>query len=233
MDKSLGDVLDYLQLHPDVARNTILIFMSDNGGQSVDFRQGRKNLDQNYPARAGKGSALEGGIHEPMMVLWPGVTRGGTVNANRVIIEDFYPTLLSMAGISDYRTLQPIDGRDFTPLLLHPRRHRSRTLVFHFPNVWVQGYSEDDGFGAYSALLHGDHHLIYFWESRQLRLYNRRRDIGETHDLSQSHPRLLRSLAQQLTDSLLSFGAQRPTELTTGSPVPWPIEALTNKNHKK
>ena len=232
MDKSLGDILDYLQLHPDVARNTILLFMSDNGGQSVDFRQGRKNLDQNFPARAGKGSALEGGIHEPMMVLWPGVTRGGSVNANRVIIEDFFPTLLSMAGIRDYRTVQHVDGVDFTPLLLHPRRRHQRTLLFHFPNVWVQGYQEADGFGAYSALLQGDHHLIYFWASRQFRLYNRRRDIAETHDLSETHPRLLRRLAQQLTDSLLAMQAQRPSDLT-GSPVPWPIEALTNKNRKK
>ncbi len=232
MDKSLGDILDYLQLHPDVARNTILLFMSDNGGQSVDFRQGRKNLDQNFPARAGKGSALEGGIHEPMMVLWPGVTRGGSVNANRVIIEDFFPTLLSMAGIRDYHTVQHVDGVDFTPLLLHPRRRHQRTLLFHFPNVWVRGYQEADGFGAYSALLQGDHHLIYFWASRQFRLYNRRRDIAETHDLSETHPRLLRRLAQQLTDSLMAMQAQRPSDLT-GSPVPWPIEALTNKNRKK
>ena len=144
----------------------------------------------------------------------------------------FFPTLLSMAGIRDYRTVQHVDGVDFTPLLLHPRRRHQRTLLFHFPNVWVRGYQESDGFGAYSALLQGDHHLIYFWASRQFRLYNRRRDIAETHDLSETHPRLLRRLAQQLTDSLLAMQAQRPSDLT-GSPVPWPIEALTNKNRKK
>ena len=57
MDKSLGDILDYLGERPEVAANTILIFMSDNGGQSVGPRQGILNRDPNYPARGGKGSA--------------------------------------------------------------------------------------------------------------------------------------------------------------------------------
>lgn len=102
MDKSLGDILDFLEDRPDVANNTIIMFMSDNGGQGVSVRQGRINYDQNYPARAGKGSAYEGGSHVPMMVVWPGVVEGGTVNPNRVMIEDFFPTILEMADIRKY-----------------------------------------------------------------------------------------------------------------------------------
>lgn len=61
MDKSLGDILDYLEQNPEVGKNTILLFMSDNGGQGLNnVRQGRANRDQNYPARAGKGSAFMG-----------------------------------------------------------------------------------------------------------------------------------------------------------------------------
>ena len=100
MDKSLGDILDFLAERPDVARNTIVLFMADNGGQGVGPRQGRQNRDQNWPARAGKGSSYEGGVHEPMIVSWPGVTKGGTVNENRVMIEDFFPSILEMAGVS-------------------------------------------------------------------------------------------------------------------------------------
>lgn len=103
MDESLGKIMDYLEARPEVAKNTILLFMSDNGGQAVSVRQGRANYDQSYPARAGKGSAYEGGIHEPMMVYWPGVTQGGTENPNRVGIEDFFPTILEMAGAKDYK----------------------------------------------------------------------------------------------------------------------------------
>ncbi len=228
MDKSLGDIMDFLDQHPQVARNTILIFMSDNGGQSVSVRQGRPNIDQNFPARGGKGSALEGGIHEPMMVLWPGVTRGGGVCHQRVIIEDFFPTLLHMAGIHDYKTLQPIDGKSFVPALCHPRRQRERTLIFHYPNVWVEAYEQAFGFGAYSAIMKGDYHLIYYWESQQFQLYDRRRDIAEVHDLSAQRPRLLRRLACELTDSLISYNAQRPCLKADGLPVPWPGEVAAS-----
>lgn len=226
MDKSLGDLMDFLELHPEVARNTILIFMSDNGGQSVDFRQGRSNIDQNYPARAGKGSALEGGIHEPMMVMWPGVTKGGTTNPHRVIIEDLFPSVLSMAGIRDYHTLQTIDGKDFTDLLRHPRHKRQRTLVFHFPNIWVSGYPQRDGFGAYSAIMRGDYHLIYYWETQQFQLYNRKRDIAEREELSEKKPKILRKLARELTDSLQAYNAQRPTSKGDGQLIPWPADIL-------
>lgn len=225
MDKSLGDILDYLEQHPDVARNTIVLFMSDNGGQGVSVRQGRMNRDQNYPARGGKGSAFEGGVHEPMMVYWPGVTQGGTVNRNRVMVEDFFPTILDMAGVSHYQTVQKIDGRSFADLLRHPRRHRDRVVIWHYPNLWGESQDKAEGYGAYSAIMKGDYHLIYTWETRQLRLYNVRKDIGETTDLSARKPKLVRRLARELTDSLQSYQAQRPMLKATGQPIAWPAEA--------
>lgn len=225
MDKSLGDILDFLAQRPDVARNTIILFMSDNGGQGVSVRQGRMNRDQNYPARGGKGSAFEGGVHEPMMVYWPGVTRGGTTNSNRVMIEDFFPTILDMAGVTRYHTVQTVDGRSFVDLLKHPRRHRDRVTLWHFPNLWGESQDKAEGYGAYSAIMKGDYHLIYTWETRQLRLYNVRKDIGETTDLAASKPKLVRQLAQELTDSLQACGAQRPVLKATGQPIAWPAEA--------
>ena len=56
MDKSLGDILDYLQTTPRLAENTIILFMSDNGGLALDvLREGVPNRDPNYPAEAVKG----------------------------------------------------------------------------------------------------------------------------------------------------------------------------------
>lgn len=225
MDKSLGDILNYLEQHPDVARNTIVLFMSDNGGQGVSVRQGRTDRDQNYPARGGKGSAFEGGVHEPMMVYWPGVTRGGTTNDNRVMIEDFFPTILDMAGVTRYHTVQTVDGRSFVDLLKHPRRRRDRVTIWHFPNLWGESQDKAEGYGAYSAIMKGDYHLIYTWETRQLRLYNVRKDIGEATDLAASKPKLVRRLAQELTDSLQACRAQRPVLRSTGQPIAWPAEA--------
>ncbi len=226
MDKSLGDILDYLAARPEVARNTIVLFMSDNGGHALAPRQGRLGTDQNYPARGGKGSAYEGGIHEPMLVYWPGVTRGGTVNSNRVMIEDFFPTILDMARIGRYTTAQTVDGKSFADLLRHPKRQRERTLIWHYPNLWTTGISQTEGYGAYSAIMSGPYHLIYFWESRDIELYDNRQDIGQKHNLFVSQPALVRQLARELTDSLRACDAQRPLRKADGSPVPWPDGSL-------
>mgnify|MGYP002624354002 CR=1 FL=1 len=222
MDKSLGDVLDYLANHPRVAKNTILLFMSDNGGQGISVRQGRENLDQNYPARGGKGSAYEGGIHEPMLVCWPGVVRGGTVNTNRVMIEDFFPTILEMARITNYHTVQHVDGKSFADLLRCPTLRRERTIVWHYPNLWTEGIRQSDGYGAYSAIMHGDYHLVYFWDTGDIELYNVRQDIGEWHNLATQNRTLVETLATELSDSLRSYGAQRPLSKKSHNELPWP-----------
>ena len=74
--------------------------MSDNGGlaASSEWRGGELHT-QNAPLRSGKGSLLEGGIREPMIVRWPGRTSPGAVCGQYVMIEDFYPSILDMAGI--------------------------------------------------------------------------------------------------------------------------------------
>lgn len=224
MDKSLGDILDYLERHPDVAANTVVIFMSDNGGHSIAPRQGRLDHDQNYPARAGKGSALEGGIHEPMIVMWPGVTEPGTVNSNRVMIEDFYPTILDIAGATGYNTVQTVDGISFKDMLLDPSVSRDRPTVWHFPNRWDGTVDEGQGYGAYSALMRGPYHFIYFWESGNKELYNVAEDISETNNIIAQNEELAASMARELTDALKAMNAQRPTFKATGELVAWPDE---------
>lgn len=223
MDKSLGDILDYLQRNPEVAKNTILLFMSDNGGQGLsNVRQGVANRDQNYPARGGKGSAFMGGVREPMMVYWPGVTKPDTECDQRVIIEDFYPTILEMAGVKKYKTHQVVDGVSFTDVLMNPEKRKDRVLVWHFPNLWGESQNLKEGYGAYSAIMKGDYHLIYTWETRQLRLYNVKEDIGEQHDLAQAMPDKVKELAAELSDYLRERDAQRPSLKATGEVIPFP-----------
>lgn len=223
MDKSLGDILDFIESRPEVAANTIILFMSDNGGQGLNnVRQGTENRDQNSPARAGKGSAFMGGVREPMMVYWPGVTEGNSVSAHRVIIEDFYPTILEMAGIREYETCQTIDGKSFVDNLKGGRDRQDRILVWHFPNLWGESQEIEEGYGAYSAILEGDYHLIYSWETGQHRLYNIREDIGEQNDLADKMPAKVRRLSKKLSDYLRDREAQRPSYSGSGKPIPYP-----------
>ena len=223
MDKSLGDLLDYLEENPETGENTIILFMSDNGGQGLNnVRQGRANRDQNYPARAGKGSAFMGGVHEPMIVYWPGITKGGTQNNQRIMIEDFFTTILDMAGINKYTTIQTIDGISFIDMIKSPELRRERPIVWHFPNLWGETQNIEEGYGAYSAILKDDYHLIYSWETGRNRLYNIQKDIAEQTDLSAQMPEKVQELSQLLTQYLKERKAQRPTLLSSGKPLPYP-----------
>lgn len=210
VDKSLGDLMDYLAKYPKVAERTIIIFMSDNGGQAIGPRQGRHNYDQNYPARGGKGSALLGGVKEPMIVYWKGHSQAGTSNSNPVMIEDFFPSILEMAGITSYHSTQTVDGISFVKLLKHPKYQRPRDIVWHYPHLWTTGISEQDGYGPTSSILSGDYHLIYYWRSKEVELYNIRQDIGEGNNLAPSQPRLAESLRAKLFQYLEGYSAQYP-----------------------
>jgi len=225
MDKSLGDLMAYLE-RKGVAENTIVIFMSDNGGLSATGRGGEPNT-HNRPLSSGKGSAHEGGIREPLIVKWPGVVRRGTVETTPVIIEDFFPTLAEMAGAGRPRVVQTIDGVSFVPLLRRTAAApRDRALFWHFPNNWGP---KGPGIGASSTVRLGDWKLIYYHADRRFELFDLAHDLGETTNLAGKHPERVRALAARLTRHLTSVGAQMPTDKTTGRPVPWPSDAAAGK----
>ena len=52
----------------------------------------------NLPLRGGKGWLYEGGIREPFIVRWPGVTKAGSTSAHPVMSTDFFTTFVKAAG---------------------------------------------------------------------------------------------------------------------------------------
>jgi arylsulfatase A-like enzyme len=226
MDRSLGDLMAHLE-RKGVADNTIAIFMSDNGGLSATGRGGEPNT-HNRPLSSGKGSAHEGGIREPMIVKWPGVTRPGSIETTPVIIEDFFPSLIDMAGAGRPRVVQTVDGVSFVPLLRRTAAApKDRALFWHFPNNWGP---KGPGIGASSTVRLGDWKLIYYHADRRFELFDLAHDLGETTNLAAKNPDRVRALAARLTQHLISAGAQMPTDKATGRAVPWPSEAAAANN---
>lgn len=223
MDKSLGDLMDYLE-KTEQMDNTIIIFMSDNGGLSALGRTAPLHV-QNAPLRSGKGSAYEGGIREPMIVYWKGVAKPNTVNDKYLIIEDFFPSILEMANITDYKTLQPVDGVSFVPLLTGKGDPSAgRALYWNTPNTWIGGNYRQQGIGQTCAIRQGDYKLVYWYLDGKKELYNIREDISEQHDLAGEMPQRVAELSRQLGEYLRSVGAQRPSCKATGKPTLWPDE---------
>lgn len=221
MDKSLGDIMNYLK-EKGVEKNTIIIFMSDNGGLSEHGRGGQPNT-HNLLLKSGKGSVYEGGIREPMIVKWPGLVKPSTIAKQYIIIEDFYPSILEMAGLKNYKTEQTIDGKSFVPILKNANYvDNDRELVWHFPNKWIP--AEGPGINYFSAIRQGDWKLVYSMQNGKKELYNLKEDIGEGNDLAAKHPERVMQLANLLTNKLKDAKAPMPTYKATGKSAPWPNE---------
>ncbi|MCM1347911.1 MAG: sulfatase [Firmicutes bacterium] len=224
MDKSLGDIMDWVERNGR-ADNTIIIFMSDNGGlaSAPEWRDG-PIYTQNAPLRSGKGSLLEGGIREPLIVKWPGVTAQNSSNSNYVMIEDFYPTILEMARAEwQPEASRPVDGVSFVPLLRDSTATTpaERELVWNFPNVWG---NEGPGINLCAAIRRGPWKLIYHYDTGEKELYNIPADISELHNLASSEPETVKFLSHRLGELLRERGADRPSFTATGRPCPWPDE---------
>jgi arylsulfatase A-like enzyme len=172
MDQAVGKVLDTLD-RLDLTQDTVVFFMSDNGGLSTSEGHPTCNL----PLRAGKGWLYEGGIREPMMVRWPGQVEAGSVCEEPVISTDFYPTMLEMAGLPLVPE-QHLDGRSMVPLLTQRDRQEDRAFFWHYPHYGNQGGTPG------GAVRLGDYKLIEFYEDNHIELYNLRTDLGEQHDLA-------------------------------------------------
>jgi len=216
MDHSLGDILAKVN-QLGIEKNTIVIFMSDNGSPS--------QCPQNLPLRGHKISPYEGGIRDPMLVKWPGITASGSVCNEPLIIEDFFPSILEMAGVKKYSQIGgTIDGKSFVPLLQGKKvNSENREFFWHFPH----NYSEE----PYSVIRKGDWKLIYWYKSSKLELYNLPDDISETNNMVLSNPEKAKELAVKLGKYLRKVNAGRPSFKETGIPCLWPDQSpqIVNK----
>ena len=199
MDLAVGKVLNKLaELQLD--KNTIVIFMSDNGGLSTSEGHPTSNL----PLRGGKGWLYEGGIREPMFVFWPGVTPENSSCDLPVVSTDFYPTMLEMAGIPQLPQ-QHLDGKSIVPLLKNEAMERG-AIFWHYPHYGNQGGSPG------SAIREGDWKLVeWFEDGGKLELYNLKNDIGEKENLKDNNPEKLEELYAKLKSWRETVGARYPS----------------------
>ncbi|MGM0474311.1 MAG: sulfatase [Bacteroidota bacterium] len=176
LDNNIGRLEAALE-DMDLKQNTIILFMSDNGGLATAEGSPTSNL----PLRAGKGWLYEGGIREPMLIRWPGSGSEGKVCEVPVTSTDFYPTILEMAGL-EMRPDQHVDGISLAPLLRGEKIPGDRPLFWHYPHYSNQGGKP----GA--AVRLGDYKLIEFFEDSTLELYDLSRDPGEHQNLAPEIP---------------------------------------------
>jgi N-acetylgalactosamine-6-sulfatase len=119
MDQGIGKVLHALQ-ERNLADNTLVIFMSDNGAN----RTGR-----NFPFSGYKGNLFEGGIRVPCVVKWPGILPRNAVSDQVCITMDFSRSIIRAAGAKP-PAHRSFDGIDVLHRIKTRQSPRERTLFW-------------------------------------------------------------------------------------------------------
>lgn len=209
MDTAVGRVVSKLK-ELGLYENTVICFMSDNGGLSTSEGSPTSNL----PLRGGKGWLYEGGIREPFLIRAPGVTTPGSVSDEPVVSMDFYPTMLELAGLDEKPELHQ-DGLSLVPLLGGESTLDRDALFWHYPH-----YSNQGGFPG-GAIRVGDYKLIERFEDGRVHLYNLAGDIGETDDVSHEMPERVTTMRSRLHQWYREVDAKFLQPTSPDGPQPW------------
>ena len=219
LDEQVGRIVSALD-RKGLRENTIILFSSDNGGaltglfasgaispedrshQEGAIAQGAAAPASNAPLRGGKGSLLEGGVRVPAFVNWPRRL------APRVVAEplhmiDVMPTLLALAGAKGSPD-HPFDGRDMWSTLAQGAPSPNEDIL-----ISVEAFR--------GAVRKGDWKLLKVaLLPGRTELYNLADDPGETTDVAQTHPDIVRDLEARL---LAYAREQKPSEWIKAQPA--------------
>ncbi len=195
VDEAIGQVVAALKKKGLLDR-TLILFSSDNGGVAPG------SYTENTPLRSGKGTIYEGGVRLCAFAIWPGKIPAGLRIHEPMHIVDWYPTLLTLAGLPLTQKL-PLDGRDIWPVLTQGAKspHDAILLMGRAPHV--------------AALRMGDWKLLINpsdldseeeggkkqgnnWRDKpkaeHVELYHLADDISEQKNLAASHPEKVQEL---------------------------------------
>jgi arylsulfatase A-like enzyme len=153
-----------------------------------------------------------------MIVHWPGVTVPHSESENYVIIEDFFPTILEMAGISESKQVGGIiDGKSFVPYLEGKSDlNQTRPIFWHYPNTYDQP--------PYSSVRVGDWKIVYQHVTQELELYNLKNDISESTNRAKEESEKLSEMSKILSNFLRESKAQFPISKETNNVIVFPDE---------
>lgn len=138
VDENIGRLLAELRAS-DQLENTLIIFLSDNGGLHVPVDgepDGSTPPTNNGILRGGKGELYEGGLRVPFILHFPKLGVGLNASLSPVITNDVFPTVAAaMGAASAYRVT---DGQNLLPLLSGGELAR-RNLYWYFPHYSAEG----------------------------------------------------------------------------------------------
>jgi len=202
IDESLGNIVKQLDAL-NLTDNTIIIFTSDNGGESTKTTAYGGKATANLPLKAGKCWLYEGGIRVPLIVKWSGKVKANSASDHAVTGTDHYPTLLSLASLPQ-QAVQHLDGQSYANTLLNTEQTPRPAMFWHFK---TQGHlAKVCGTPSGSVINDGNHKLINWYNSGDIELYNVNEDIGESENIVLQKPKIAKQLIKKLENWQKNMG---------------------------
>jgi arylsulfatase A-like enzyme len=170
-DQGIGQILQALKRR-GLDRNTLVIYMQDNGGEWVS---------RNAPLFNRKGTVWEGGIRVPAIFRWPGHLPAGKVSGQVGIVQDVTASILAATGSTVPPAARP-DGINLLPILEGRTSVVERTLFFRFTIGNVKQLAVRQG--SWKLLVDGAKRYVF----------DLSKDLGERNDLTNQRQDVARRL---------------------------------------
>ena len=201
LDENIGRIINKID-ELGIAENTILIFISDNGGFIGKWNN--QVVTNNTPLRSGKGALYEGGVKIPMLIRYPGITTPGSVCEESVSTIDILPTIQQILDINRHDPNIKPDGISIFSLMKNPDKQLNREYLFwHYPHYY-------NTTSPVSSARQGDWKLLEYFEDMHVELNNLKDDPSEMNDLSEAMPDKAQEILNALHDWRQEVNAQLP-----------------------
>lgn len=188
MDRNIGRVLGALRSR-QVDRNTLVIFINDNGGGGSHTPPHTRNTARNAPLRGYKFDLWEGGIRVPMIMRFPGHVPGGVRYNKAVSSMDIAPTCLRAAG-GELPGERPFDGVDLMPYLAGQNKSAPHPLLCWENRAWLgpRGKQRPAPGQHNQAIRKGNWKAVRLAGDPEWQLFRLDSDPGEQHDMATEYP---------------------------------------------
>ena len=215
MDHNIGRLVELLD-ELDVAKNTLIVFVSDNGGCTMEeAAAGGRFPGNNGPFRGGKATTYQGGLNVPFLMNWKRRLPQGVISDQQTMHCDIFATLLDAATIPvpERNGKNPIRGVSLMPQMLSAGKETTpkRAMIFE---LWGNIGLRKGDYKLWSNI--GREHspdwdaLVAELQHTDLALFDLSKDVAEKNDLRTKLPEVYASLKKELIDHLSNINAEYP-----------------------
>ena len=180
-----------------IAKNTYIIYMSDNGGRTGALKGGKALCD-------------EGGLRVPLIITGPGVP-GGVYCDEPVVAYDLLPTVVDFAA-PGFAMPKGVEGGSWKTILPNAGKGKVQRPIDRM--VWHHDVEIEH---PQTAMRKGNLKLLHYWDTKQDFLYDLSADLGERNNLAKQQPAVTAQLLAELKAHVRAgLGEQKFAALESG-----------------